>query len=300
MAKLPDYRIGISGWRYEPWRKVFYPEDLNQKKELWYASRQVNSIEINGTFYATQRPSSFKNWYAETPDDFKFAVKVNRYITHVRRLREVEAPMGNFFGQGVLHLKEKLGPLLWQFPPSFSCDLERIENFLQILPRTRGEAARHAERHADRLEADFPNEAKRSDEELMHAFEIRNYSFENPEFIELLRAYNIAIVFADTAGHWPYIEDVTADFIYCRLHGEEKLYSSGYGDASLDFWAERIRAWSKGKLPEDAANIVDHKKIKKPKAIHVYFDNDIKVHAPEDARGLAQRLGLKMSKIVTT
>jgi uncharacterized protein YecE (DUF72 family) len=290
--KSPEYRIGISGWRYEPWRGKFYPEDLNQKRELWYASRQVNSIELNGSFYSLQRPQSYKAWYAETPEDFKFAVKANRYITHIRRLRDVEAPVGNFIGSGVLHFKEKLGPFLWQFPPNFVCDLERIDKFLEMLPRTFAEAVQHSKHYADRVTPDFPDGAEKSDQILRHAFEIRHYSFENPEFIELLRKHNIAIVFADTAGQWPYIEDVTADFIYCRLHGEEKIYASGYGDASLDWWAKRICTWSEGALPKDAMNIVDVPLKKQPRDIFVYFDNDVKVHAPYDAQGLAKRVGI--------
>src|SRR5438445_8749003 len=184
-----ETRIGISGWRYPPWRGDFYPKDLVQKEELSYASRQVSSIEINGSFYSTQTPASYKAWFNATPDDFCFSVKGPRYITHIRRLRDVRLPLANFFASGVLHLQHKLGPFLWQFAPSFRFDEERIEEFFKMLPRSFKEAALLAQT-ADRSRADFPEAALKSLQPLRHAMEVRHHSFENPDFIKLLRKYN--------------------------------------------------------------------------------------------------------------
>lgn len=284
-----DIRIGISGWRYEPWRGVFYPKGLNQKKELWFASRWVNSIEINGSFYSLQSPYSYQHWYKETPKDFVFSIKGNRYITHIKRLNDIKQPLANFFASGVLHLKEKLGPFLWQFPPSFVYDPKKLESFFKLLPKTVTEAAKLA-RTAKMVKASFPDTAKKSSQRLRHCIEIRNYSFENPEFIELTRQYQIALVFADTAGRWPFLEDITSDFIYVRLHGEEELYSSGYGTPSLRFWAKRIEPWSSGHEAKHAFSISEEKPPNLARDVYVYFDNDIKVHAPFDAQKLSQIL----------
>lgn len=285
-----ETRIGISGWRYPPWRGVFYPPGLPQKDELAYASRRLNSIEINGTFYSMQRPSSFRHWHDATPETFLFAVKGPRYITHIRRLRDAEAPLGNFYASGVLHLGRKLGPFLWQLPPSFRFEEDRMDAFFALLPRTVGEAARLA-RKADRAKPDLPRGARGSDAPLRHAVEVRHASFENPAFIALLRRHGLALVFADTAGKWPYLEDITADFLYLRLHGEEEIYRSGYDDASLRWWARRIALWSAGKEPQDAFTVSEEPAPARPRDVHVYFDNDVKVRAPFDARRLAGFLG---------
>lgn len=282
-------RIGISGWVYPPWRGIFYPADLNQKKELHYASRQVQSIEINGTFYSSQWPNSFKHWYSETPEDFCFSVKGPRYITHIRRLKEVEIPLANFFATGVLYLDEKLEVFLWQFPPNFLFDEERLENFFKMLPRTFKEAARFSKK-ADRHPIEYPKHIASATRPLRHAIEIRHHSFENPDFIKLLRKYDIALVFADTAGTWPYMEDVTSDFLYLRLHGPEELYKSGYDDPTLRWWADRISTWTEGRQPKDALTMVDEKPEVKKRKAYIYFDNDIKVRAPFDAQTLMRLL----------
>lgn len=283
-------RIGISGWRYAPWRKVFYPEDLTQARELHFASRALPSIEINGSFYGLQRPASYARWYADTPDGFVFSVKAHRYITHILRLREVERPIANFFASGLFHLKEKLGPILWQFPPSFRFDPETFENFLKLLPHDTETALEMAKQRDARLQ-DREYLQVDSPRPLRHAVEIRNKSFVEPAFIALLRKYKVALVVADTAGKWPYYEDVTAGFVYIRLHGEEELYASGYTEEALDRWAARIKAWSKGNHPDDAVLISDSKPpARKNRDIFCYFDNDIKVKAPFDARKLLRRL----------
>lgn len=289
----PNIRIGISGWRYPPWRKVFYPEKLAQKHELSFASRALPTIEINGSFYALQRPSSYQQWYAHTPDNFVFSIKATRYITHILRLREIETPMANFFASGLLALKEKLGPILWQFPPSFRFDAGEFEHFLSLLPHDTEAAEKLAQQRDDNMKGrEYLNtDCKRP---LMHAVEIRNKSFETAEFTQLLRKYNTALVIADTAGKWPYREDLTADFVYMRLHGAEELYASGYTDQALDRWAARIKAWSEGKQPRDAQLISTAKPAAcQSRDVYCYFDNDIKVKAPFDARKLLRRLDLE-------
>jgi len=289
---MPELRIGISGWTYPPWRGgTLYPKKWPQKRELEYASRQINSIEINGTFYSLQRPESFRACYEATPDDFVFSVKGGRFITHIKRLKDVEAPLANFFASGVLNLKEKLGPFLWQLPPSFHYDRERLENFFDLLPRDTSAAAALARSHSDRLDSHRFIRADRR-RRLRHALEVRHRSFEQPEFIELLRAYDIGLVVADTAGKWPFMEDCTSDFVYVRLHGDEELYVSGYTGVALKDWERKIRAWAAGKIPAKAqlAGKRGHKRVRRD--VYVYFDNDVKVRAPYDAMTLAHRLDL--------
>jgi len=287
-----EVRIGISGWRYPPWRKVFYPEDLTQARELNFASRALPTIEINGTFYGQQRPTSFSNWYTDTPEDFVFSIKCPRYVTHILRLRDIEKPIANFMASGLFCLKEKLGPFLWQFPPSFKFEPELFENFLKLLPHDTDAGLALAKQHDARMTQTYLEiDQKRP---LRHAVEIRNQSFVDPAFIKLLRKYNVAFVIADTAGKWPYYEDVTGDFVYLRLHGAEELYASGYTDEALDRWASRIKAWSEGTQPDDAILIAElAPPARKSRDVFCYFDNDIKVKAPFDARKLLRRLGLE-------
>src|SRR5690606_24061541 len=244
---MSNIEVGISGWNYKGWRGTFYPEDLPSRQELEFASRQLPTIEINSTFYSLHKPTSFQRWYDLTPPHFVFSVKANRYITHVKRLKDVEVPMANFFASGILSLKEKLGPILWQFPPSMDFKPERFETFLKLLPKDFKEASKLAERSTLSLERKFRIYEKNL--KIRHAIEVRNNSFLNPWFVELLKKYNVAIVFADTAGKWPYLEDITADFIYIRLHGDSELYVSGYDNETLDFWSKRIKTWMKGKEP---------------------------------------------------
>lgn len=287
----PQIRVGISGWTYAPWRGVFYPKDLAHKRELEYASRVLNSIEINGTFYSLQRPSSFQAWYDATPDNFMFSLKGSRFITHMRRLKEVEQPLANYFASGILGLKEKLGPILWQFPPNFKFDAAKLEAFFKLLPKDTTEAARLAGKHDGRVKGTPLTETDRQ-RPMRYAVEIRNPTFENESFVTLLRNHNIALVFADTAGKWSFTEDITADFVYARLHGDEELYASGYSDAALDWWAKRFCAWSAGKEPSDARHWSVKSPVKrKSRDLFIYFDNDVKVRAPFDAMSLARRLG---------
>jgi uncharacterized protein YecE (DUF72 family) len=270
--------------------RCFYPQDLPHKRELEFASRQLNSIEINGTFYSLQRPSSFQAWYDATPEDFVFSVKGGRFITHMKKLKDVETPLANFFASGLLKLKEKLGPILWQFPPGFAFNEERFAEFFELLPRTTTDAAKLAKKHDQRLEGRSWTRAD-ADRQIRYAVEIRHDSFKDERFIRLLRKHRIALVLADTAGRWPYMEDVTADFIYARLHGDEELYVSGYTDSALDWWANRLRAWQCGTEPTDAQRLSKVKAKKcKNRDVYVYFDNDVKVRAPFDAKNLMARL----------
>jgi uncharacterized protein YecE (DUF72 family) len=289
---MSDIRIGISGWRYVPWRKDFYPEGLAQKDELSFASRAVNSIELNGSFYALQRPKSYTEWYAQTPDDFVFSIKGPRFITHVRRLKDIEKPLANFFASGLFCLREKLGPILWQFPPTFRFDAPRFEAFLALLPRDTQQALELAKGCEARMDGRSHLEIDRK-RRLRHAVEIRHESFVDPAFISMLRKYKVALVVADTSGKWPYREDMTSDFMYLRLHGAEELYTSGYSEEALDRWALRIQRWTEGSQPDDAHLIAKTKaKPRKSRDLYCYFDNDVKVRAPYDARKLLERLGL--------
>ncbi|WMT92060.1 DUF72 domain-containing protein [Pelagibacterium sp. H642] len=285
-----NIRIGISGWTYKGWRGKFYPEGLPHKRELSYAAETFSSIEINGTFYGLQRPEAFARWREETPDDFIFAIKGSRYITHMLRLKEVETPLANFLASGVLALGPKLGPILWQFPARMKFDADRFLRFLDLLPRTTKEAAKLARKHDQRLEGRAYAEAE-IDIPLRHAFEIRSETFCTPDFVDLLRAHNAALVVADTVD-WPLVMDMTADFVYCRLHGSEELYTSGYEDEALDIWARRVAAWAKGSEPRDAKRIAGRGPEAESRDVFVYFDNDAKVRAPFDAQGLIRRLKL--------
>lgn len=282
------FRIGISGWTYKGWRGVFYPPQVTQKRELAHASRIFNSIEINGTHYSLQRPSSFESWREETPDDFLFSIKGSRFITHMKKLRDVEEALANFFASGILALREKLGPFLWQLPPNFGFHPQRLETFFALLPRDTRSAARLAKKHTAKLKHGSYTKPG-GDRRLRHCMEVRHTSFMVPEFFALLRRHHIAFVFADTAGKWPYAEDLTADFVYVRLHGAEQLYVSGYTDPELDWWAARLRQWSRGEQPKDVRIVTPHSRVC-IKDLFVYFDNDAKVKAPFDAQRLNERL----------
>ena len=284
-------RIGISGWRYPPWRGVFYPPDLAQRRELEYASRRFATIEINGSFYSLQRPESYLSWAAQTPDDFLFSVKGPRFVTHLKKLADVRVPVANFFASGVLALGPKLGPVLWQLPPNLGFHPDRLAAFFDLLPRTTTAAAQLATEHDERLD-DRAWTTTDADRPLRHVLEVRHASFEDPAFVELLRAHGIGLVVADAAGRWPVIEDVTADLVYVRLHGETELYASGYDDDALDRWAAKVRAWAAGRDAEGARRLAGPAEPLPERDVFVYFDNDIKVRAPYDSMALAARLGV--------
>lgn len=280
-------RVGISGWRYAGWRGVFYPKGLQQRRELEFASNIFSSIEINGTFYSLQRPEFFRRWADETPEDFVFAVKGGRFITHMRKLLMIDTALANFFASGVLALGRKLGPVLWQFPPQMKFDPVRFRDFFATLPRSSGEAARLARGCDDRVLSRSCLEAS-VDIPLRHAMEIRHESFACPEFIALLREYGMGLVVADTV-EWPLLMDVTADFVYVRLHGSAQLYASGYDADDVEVWARRVVAFARGTRAEGeyADPILA---AEQPRDVYVYFDNDAKVRAPFDAQALEARV----------
>ncbi|RTZ47854.1 DUF72 domain-containing protein [Candidimonas sp. SYP-B2681] len=288
--------IGISGWRYAGWRKSFYPSDLAQTRELEFASRQVQTIEINGSFYSLQTPERYDNWYQATPPSFIFSVKGPRYLTHVLRftdgIRTLPA-IANFFASGVFKLREKLGPVLWQFPPSYQYDEGKMEFILQLLPRNTDEASRLAAQHDERVKHPLITTTKRH--RLRHAIEVRHPSFCDDSFITLLRKYHAAMVVSDSVKRdWPYAEDLTSDFVYMRLHGTETLYGGKYSDAALDRWASRIQVWARGHEPDDPRRIsVKPATRRATRDVFCYFDNDQKVQAPFDARRLLERLPAK-------
>jgi uncharacterized protein YecE (DUF72 family) len=280
-------RIGISGWTYEPWRGVFYPKGLRREHELDYAANAFRSIEINGTFYGTQRPDTFGNWADQVPADFVFAVKGPRAITHILRLRDPLVPLANFIASGLLRLDIHLGPILWQFPPNFRFQRDRIEAFLCMLPHDTEAAAALARKHDNRLLAPAWLEVA-SKRPIRHAFDVRHESFRCAEFIDLLAAHAVALVCADLAG-WPRLMDVTSDFVYCRLHGSEGPYPNGYDNAALDAWARRIKAWASGDEPLDAQRVGGKAKYRK-RDVFVFFDTDKKIRAPANALELMRRL----------
>ncbi len=292
MAKATVH-IGISGWRYTPWRGDFYPDGLKQKDELRFASRAVSSIEINGTFYALQTPERFAEWASQTPEGFLFSVKGPRYITHTKRLHDIDEALANFFASGPLSLGDRLGPMLWQFPPNLRFDAGLFDDFMARLPRTGKQLQDQARDCAERLKRPGYLDGNPT-QRLRHAIEIRHESFVDPAFVALLRKHDVALVVADAARKWPKVQDVTSDFIYMRLHGDKKLYASGYSEDALGAWRKRIMAWKRGAQPGDAALIDAHQAP--PKAskrdVFCYFDNDIKVRAPYDARRLLALLNL--------
>lgn len=273
-------RIGLSGWRYPHWRRgAFYPAGLVQRRELEYVAGRFDTLELNGPFYSLQRPSSFVRWRERTPDGFEFAVKGSRFITHRKKLAGVDDALAAFFASGVLDLGVKLGPILWQLPPQLGFRAGRIEGFLDLLPRTVGAATALAERGSSRIRDRFGEEPSLSVADptapVRHAIEVRHDSFAQDEFYALCRRFGIALVVADTAGRYTWVDQVTADLVYVRLHGDQEMYRSGYSDQGIGWWADRVRGWAS---------------TPGVRQVSVYFDNDGDAHAPHDALRLAERL----------
>ena len=269
---MAEYYVGMAGWTYEPWRGVFYPKGLRQADELVYAAERVSSIELNGSFYSLQKPTSWQKWRDSTPEGFVFSVKAPRFITHIRRLDDVAEPVANFFASGVLALGAKLGPILWQLPPNLDFDPEQLETFLRLLPHTTNEAVEVAKGRSERMAGKEYLETD-ADRPVRHAIEVRNYSFDDPDFGALLEKHNVATVLGDSAGRWPRLDWVTADFAYARLHGDKELYTSGYDEAGIEHWLE----WTLDHLDHD-------------RDVYAYFDNDQKVRSPFDAMTLLGKL----------
>lgn len=269
---MAEARVGISGWVYAPWRGVFYPKGLRQADELPYAASHVTSIEVNGSFYSLQRPANWQRWRDATPSDFVFAVKGPRFITHLKRLRDIDAPLANFFASGVLALGPKLGPVLWQLPANLAYDPDAVEAFLSKLPRSTGAALELARRRDERMTGRELLEID-TDRPMRHAVEPRSTTFDVPRFRNQLKRHGIATVLGDNEGRWPKLDWTTADFAYARLHGDQELYTSGYDDDAIRRW----EAWTRAHLGAG-------------RDVFVYFDNDAKVRAPVDAMSLIRRL----------
>ncbi|MDB4917875.1 MAG: hypothetical protein JWM95_5519 [Gemmatimonadetes bacterium] len=265
--------VGISGYDYKPWHGVFYPAELARRRWLEYAAGRFNSIELNGTFYSLKSPTLFARWMSEVrSEEFVFAIKGSRFITHNLKLRNSTHALGNFFSSGILALGRMTGPFLWQLPATYAFDAERMETFMRMLPWSSREGEQVAAHHDHRIRFE-PLLHAPEDVVYRHAFEVRHESYFCDEFYDLLRANQCAFVVADTAGTFPYAEEVTSDFVYIRLHGSQQLYVSGYSDDELDTWATKIRRW-----------------LRSGRDVYVYFDNDAKVHAPFDAERLAKRM----------
>jgi uncharacterized protein YecE (DUF72 family) len=282
-------RVGVSGWSYDSWKGAFYPADLPAARRLHYASRCFQSIEINGSFYALQKPDSYRAWREATPAGFKLAVKGSRFITHNKKLGDVETALANFFASGILLLGEKLGPILWQLPPRLAFEADRVGAFLELLPRDTPAAAKLARRHDERVEGRSWT-GPVGKHRLRYAIEPRHESFFGADFVRLARRAGVAIAFADS-GSWPYTEELTAGFAYLRLHGSPSTYASRYSKAALARWARRVRAWSEGREPDDPARITDlAPPARGSRDVYVYFDNDHQAYAPTNARELMERL----------
>jgi uncharacterized protein YecE (DUF72 family) len=258
-------RVGIGGWVYAPWRGTFYPKGLPQARELEFASRRLTTIEINGTFYGTQKPASFARWAAETPDDFVFSLKGPRYATHRSALGEAGESIERFFGSGVTELKGKLGPVLWQFPPTKSFDAEDFGAFLALLPRSVNGFV------------------------IRHAVEVRHPSFAAPEFIALMRKFSAAIALVDSDKH-PLIADATADFLYLRLQRTREAVETGYPEAALSDWAVRARNWGEGGAPDNLPVITAPVGSQSGRDVFIYMISGAKVRAPAAAMALIERL----------
>ena len=259
--------IGIGGWTFAPWRGAFYPPGLPHAQELRYAGEHLSSIEINGTFYRTQAPTSYRKWAAEVPDKFVFALKGPRYATHRKPLADAGPSIERFYGSGPLELGDKLGPVLWQFAPFTKFDPDDFAGFLDLLPREHGGRA------------------------LRHVVEARHPSFADARALELLRARNIAFALVDSTKH-PVIEDLTADFVYARLERSEEDEATGYPAASLDRWAERFRIWATGSEPTDATRLLANPAPKaKARDCFIYFISGAKQRNPAAAMAMMERLG---------
>jgi uncharacterized protein YecE (DUF72 family) len=266
LATAVGIRVGIGGWTYEPWRGTFYPKGLIHKHELQYASQRLTSIEINGTYYGAQKAESFVRWYDETPGGFVFSVKGSRFTTNRRALAEAAPSIERFFATGVMQLKEKLGPINWQFLPTKKFEPADFETFLKLLP------------------------ASIDGRRIRHVVEVRHESFRVPEFVALVREYGVAVVITDSLA-FPRISDITAPFVYARLGRCSKTIKTGYSSDVLDKWAIRARIWSYGSSPDDLERISDlEEHPPKRRDVFIYMVNGFKPKAPAAATALIERL----------
>jgi uncharacterized protein YecE (DUF72 family) len=258
-------RVGIGGWVFPPWRGTFYPGGLPQARELEHVSRKLTTIEINSTFYRTQKPASFRKWAQETPDDFVFSVKGPQFATNRRVLGEARESIDRFFASGVLELKSKLGPVLWQMAPTKKFDRDDFASFLALLPQ--------------RLD----------DRPIRHVVEVRHASFVDPSFVALLREFSVAVALVESDKH-PLIADVTSDFVYARLQHTSEKVKTGYPPAALDAWAKRARVFAEGGMPDDLSAIADNRPAKTARDVFIYMIAGAKVRAPAAAMALIETL----------
>lgn len=283
-------RIGVSGWRYPHWRGgAFYPAGVPQRAELAYLSRRFPTVEINGSFYSLLRPATYEGYREQVPGSFRFAVKGPQFITHAKKLHEIETPLANFLASGVLCLEGNLGPILWQLP-ALRLDVSRIVRFLGLLPHDSLSAARLARGHDKRLNGRSATVVHRN-RRVRHALEVRHPESLNDDVVRACRRWNVALAFSHSGGDWPYVEEVTTGWCYLRLHGAPRTYASGYSDRSLHAWARRIRAWSRAAEPDDAVRVTDRAPpLLKGRDVYAYFDNDAAARAPRDAARLTRIL----------
>ncbi|WP_242137991.1 DUF72 domain-containing protein [Sphingomonas sp. TREG-RG-20F-R18-01] len=259
-----DIRIGIGGWTYEPWRGTFFPDKWPQKRELDYAASKLTAIEVNGTYYSSQKPATFAAWAKAVPDGFVFALKASRYCTNRKILAEAGESIARFTSQGIVELGDRLGPILWQFMVTKRFDPEDFGAFLKLLPASQDGIA------------------------LRHAVQVRHESFLVPEFVALARAAGVAIVYADSTDY-PAIADVSGTFVYARLEAAVEDEPAGYAPPALDRWAEAARAWAAGGAPEDLPYVADPAPVT-PRDTFVFFINGAKVRAPHGAMALIERV----------
>jgi uncharacterized protein YecE (DUF72 family) len=281
-------RIGLSGWSYDEWRGGFYPRSLSPERRLGYVADHFDTVEVNGTFYSMTTPATVRSWRGQTPQRFVFAIKGSRYITHTRRLRDSGQALANFFASGVLDLGGRLGPVLWQLPPNLEYDRGRLESFLTLLPHDTDEAAALARKHDDRVEETSYGEA--GNHRLRHVIEFRHPSFLASEPLRLAGQHGCAVA-CSHSSEWPLVGDVTAGFVYVRLHGPGEIYASGYNDDDLRRWAERVETWRSGGEVDDLPTFSESRPPKrKERDVYIYFDNTAAGHAPEDALRLREML----------
>jgi uncharacterized protein YecE (DUF72 family) len=264
-AKSGAIRIGIGGWTFAPWRGVFYPEKLTQAKELGYAASHLTSIEINGTYYGSQKPESFRKWAREVPDGFVFSLKGPRFATNRRVLAEAGDSVKRFYDSGVLELGDRLGPVLWQFAPTKKFDEADFGAFLELLPRELDGRA------------------------LRHVVEVRHDSFCTPAFIALLRRFAVPVVYAEHATY-PAIADIAGDFVYARLQKGHDDEPTCYPAKALDAWASRLSTWAAGGAPDDLSRVSEEPATKAPRDVFAYLIHEGKVRAPAGAMELIKRL----------
>lgn len=277
-------RIGLSGWNYAGWRGDFYPSSLSPSDELGYVGARFDSVEVNRTFYGLMQPATFRRWYRSVPAPFVFAVKGSRFITHNKKLRGVEGALANFLASGVLELADKLGPVLWQVPANLHFDAERVEGFFRLLPHDTDAAVALARRHDERVEDVAFGSG--TNHRIRHVFEVRHDSYFCDEMMVLARRHGVALAFSHSSA-WPYLEEITAGFVYLRLHGPAELYTSAYGVRRLIRWRDRVTAWRAAREPDDAVRVTARRPPgRKSRDVYVYFDNDGYGHAPREAEQL--------------